>query len=691
MELFRAALDAPDPSFSVLYLHGPGGIGKTTLVGILGDIARASGAAVVHVDGRDLDPTPPALLGAIARALGAPAGADPFAHVSPPGRVVLLIDTLERLAALDDWIRTSLLPQLPSQALVVLAGRTPPGPAWRADPAWDGLLRVISLRNLGPDEAGEYLQRRDIDAALRDRVFSVTHGHPLGLSLVADVVAGGGDPAVDPLTPDLVGSLLRRFVEVVPSARHRRALEVCALTRATTESLLRDALEVTDAHDMFVWLRELSFVESRPDGVFPHDLARDAIVADLRWRDPESYQQLFRGISAHIIARLRATHGREQQRVLFDAKFLHRYQPVSRAMFDWESLGQYYPDRASDADRGAVLEIAEAWEGQDSAALVEHWYERQPDGFAVVRGHDGEVRGFVTSVELTRASPDEIAADPGTRAAHDYAHRHAPPRPGEVMIQMRFTVDRDAYQRPSPTVNCAPIVHIQHALTTANLSWLFVTLAEPDTWEEFFSFFDIHRARGADFEVAGRRYGLFAYDLRRVPVDAWLGLMFERDLTGDLGSGPSTQPPTLLVLSEAEFGDAMRRGLRDLQRTDRLERNPLIRSRLVHARAEGGSEAEILARVVRDAGGAAAGRSTRREAVPGHRPDISAPGTDAGASRRGAGPAVQHLPAPPGPGNRPHRVRPVEPGAGPRSHQLTARPSPATFTPGSGRHGGRRS
>ena len=36
---------------------------------------------------------------------------------------------------------------------------------------------------------------------------------------------------------------------------------------------------------LFEWLRGLSFVESGADGLFPHDLARDVLDADLRWRD----------------------------------------------------------------------------------------------------------------------------------------------------------------------------------------------------------------------------------------------------------------------------------------------------------------------------------------------------------------------------------------------------------------------
>ena len=241
--------------------------------------------------------------------LEVPEGEGAIAGPSDSGRLVVLVDTYERLAPLDDWVRTRFLPRLPATALTVVAGRAAPGSAWRADPAWRELLRVVSLRNLSPQDSRQYLQACGVDPARHEQLVEVAHGHPLGLSLLADVVVRGGEAGADPLTPDLVGTLLRRFVEVVPSGRHRRALEVCALARVTTEALLREVLELEDAHELFAWLRELSFVESGPEGVFPHDLARDALEADLRWRDPDGYRRVFRGIRGHINGRLQDVPG----------------------------------------------------------------------------------------------------------------------------------------------------------------------------------------------------------------------------------------------------------------------------------------------------------------------------------------------------------------------------------------------
>jgi AAA ATPase domain len=604
IELFRAALDSVEPPFSVLHVHGPPGIGKTRLLDVFAGLAEDGGAGVVRLDGRDLVPSPAAVLEALQGVLEVPEGEGAIVGPSGPGRLVVLLDTYERLAPLDDWVRTRLLPRLPATALTVAAGRMPPGSAWRADPAWRELLRVVSLRNLSPEESRQYLHACGVDRARHDELVELAHGHPLGLSLVADVVARGGEAAADPLTPDLVGTLLRRFVEVVPSGLHRRGLEVCALARVTTEALLREALEVEDVHELFAWLRELSFVESGPEGVFPHDLARDALEADLRWRDPDGHTRVFREVRAHVQGRLRSSRGREQQRAIADAKYLFRRLPGVLSPVDWDAWGQQYPEPARPEDREAILDLVQAWEGRESAAIAARWWELQPEGFFVIRGQDGAVDGFLALLELTRASTQDIAADPAANAALDYARRQAPPRPTESVTQTRFIIDREAYQGPSATLNATPVLTFQRYLGTPNLAWDFLTLAEPERWDDYFALADLPRAAGADVVVGGRRYGLFAHDFRQVPIDALLELVTERALAQDVTPTPQAQPPPL-VLSQPEFDGAVRQALRDLRRPELLSRNPLLRTRLVGDRAgdeePGGSVLQALVRAAVEA------------------------------------------------------------------------------------------
>ena len=500
----------------------------------------------------------------------------------------MLLDTYERLAPLDDWVRTRLLPRLPPTALTVVAGRVGPGPAWRADPAWRELLRVVSLRNLSPEESRHYLHACAVDPGRHDQLVGQAHGHPLGLSLLVDLEVRGGGTAANTLVPDLVGTLLRRFVEIVPSGLHRRALEVCAVARATTEPLLRDVLEVTDAHALFMWLRGLSFVETGPTGLVPHDLARDALEADLRWRDPEGYRRVFRAVRAHINSCLRSTVGQEQQRAISDAKYMFRRLPGVVSPVDWGAWGQQYPEPAGPGDRKAILDLVLASEGEASAMIAARWLEHQPEGFFVVHSEDGDVGGVLALLDLTHASPQDIAADPGARAAWEYAGLQGALRPEQTVTQSRFIIDREAYQGPSPTLNAAPILTMQRYLGTPHLAWDFLTLAEPELWDAYFATADMPRVAGADFWVGGRRYGLFAHDFRRTPVDALLERVTERALVQDVApQAPRVEPP-LLVLSQPEFADSVRQALRDLRRPDLLGRNPLLRTGL--ARDHAGDE-----------------------------------------------------------------------------------------------------
>ncbi|MDN5853552.1 MAG: ATP-binding protein, partial [Actinomycetia bacterium] len=50
MELFRSTLTGADEPLRVLFLHGPGGVGKTAVLEALADVAAADGADPVRVD-----------------------------------------------------------------------------------------------------------------------------------------------------------------------------------------------------------------------------------------------------------------------------------------------------------------------------------------------------------------------------------------------------------------------------------------------------------------------------------------------------------------------------------------------------------------------------------------------------------------------------------------------------------------
>jgi hypothetical protein len=606
LTLFREAVEAveaAEPPFAVLFVHGPGGVGKTALLEELAGVADAAGVPSTRIDLRAIEPSPPAFRGVVAERLGLEHDEPVLDALAREPRQVLLLDTYETVATLEPWLREHFLPALRAGTLVVIAGRTPPAAEWPADPGWRALLRVVPLRNLSPAETRAYLRAEGVARELCERAFELTHGHPLALSLLVDVLSQRADmnantPRLELSdAPDAVRPLLERFVREVPNARHRRALEACAHARFTTEDLLRSVLGGDDAGELFAWLRTLSFVEESRHGVFPHDLARDVLDADLRWRAPDTYAALHRRIRAHVRDRLR--HGielatrsgsatafvatcRRAQVDVADLVFMHRRNSLYSDFMDWETFGQAHGDRLRPGDREAIVAMTERHEGPESARLAAHWLERRPDAFVVFRAAVEEARGFVAILPLHDTPEADLEADPGALAMWRYAQRHGAPRPGEGVFATRFLIDRDAYQGPA-SLNVASVVHTQHMLGNPHAVWHFSgPWADPDRIEPMMSYIDFFRAQEADYEVGGHRYGVFAHDWRRLDVDAWLDLTGERELAGTDQVGSAAEPSAPEVaLSRAEFADAARRALRDLHRSDALARNPLMRARVV--------------------------------------------------------------------------------------------------------------
>jgi AAA ATPase domain len=593
VELLRRALhvlsadgDATEPySFRVLFLHGPGGVGKSTLIDVLAGVAETEGAGVVRIDARLVPPTRDGILDALGDRLG---GCD---------RPVLFVDTFELLQPLEDWVRDELLLSLPQDALVVIAGRHPPGSRWLADPAWRDLLRVVSLRNLTPDDTRAYLAVEGIPPQLHDRFQILSHGHPLTLSLLVDAVRRRGVTAVSASlldVPDLVGTLLAHIVDAAPSPLHRSALEAAAYVRFTTEDLLRAVLDAGDvAGELFGWLRGLPFVEEGPYGLYPHDLVRDLLDADLRWRDRHGYTELHRRIRAEVVAVAERAGDADRLQRVADLMFLARTHPPMARYFERFDMSVDRIDHVQPSDREVILAMTRRHQGAEQAELVEYWLRRQPGGFRVFRGPGRDVAGYAGRLALHEATAADLDRDPGARAMWAYAERHGPPRPGERVLASRFFVDAEYGHGPSASLGLMTVWFVEDVVGQQRWAWDFIgTYEDEHVWAPVMDYIDFGRAREADYEIGRHRYAVFAHDWRRAGLREWL------DRTADRELGLSTAPPhphaSEVVLSQPEFAAAVRAALRDLHTPDALARNPLLRSRLVRDRACGGEALAAL-------------------------------------------------------------------------------------------------
>ena len=591
--LFQSILAEPELSVNVLLIYGPGGIGKSTLLREFVYRCEQSGVTAVYIDSRNVEPAPESLLNTLRLALNLTPDASPFeAIAAKPGRVVILLDTYEILASLDDWIREVFVAQLPENALIVLAGRQVPSPGWRTDPGWQTMIRTVPLRNLAPQESKEYLSKRNVPAEQQNTLLDFTHGHPLALSLVADVLSQRPNTQFRPEdAPDVVRTLLNQFVQKVPSPAHRAALEICALVRVTTESLLAEMLKTAEAHELFDWLRGLSFIESGQAGLFPHDLAREALSADVKWRNPDWHIELHKRARNYYTSRLQQTRTNDQQSLLYDLVYLHRDNPVIRSFFEWQSSGSsYVADILRAGDEPTLIAMAAQHEGPESAQLIALWLKRQPNGVTILRQSSAQPAGFLVTIALHHALAEDIEADPGARAVWTYLRQHAPLRHGEGAAIFRFWMTQD-YQSVSVPQSLLFIHMVRYYLVTPGLAFTFLPCAVPDFWAPAFTYANLSRLTDADFEVGGRRYGIYGHDWRAEPTVAWLSMLAEKEMglapEQNLAPKPVSEP--LVILSEPEFAEAVREALRNYTRASVLRESPLVRSRLVSERASAGA------------------------------------------------------------------------------------------------------
>jgi hypothetical protein len=559
-DLFRSALEHDECGFSVLYIHGPGGAGKTTLLRVLADDARAAGRSVVEVDLRVTSATPPAFEAACGSAL-------------TTDGVVLVIDTFEQSQALESWLRIRFLPRLPVDALVVIAGRLPLDPGWRTDPDWNNALRIITLPDLNTVEARSLLAARGVPEKRYAALLTFAGGHPLALTLAAEL-ATRREFAPEDWRPnqEIVKTLLHRLVGHVPSSAHRQALEVCAHVEVTTEELLRSALG-HGAAELFEWLRGLPFIESGRYGVYPHDVVRDVLTQDLRWRDPEGYASLHRNIHDHLLDRVRAASGPDVIETTRSLLYLYRHASSLADYLTWTGRGEIYEAAYLPEDRAAVLRLTSECEGAESARIARFWVDRQPDAFHLQRRADtGEVVAFSAWLQLHGPDADEIAADPVIAAVWRHCDTHGPTRPGEHIAVSRFTVDADAYGSTSPAVDLMITRVMAEWLRAHRMAWSFLVLLDIAAWDMQAKSVE-HQPISERVTVGDRELVLYSHDWRTMPLQLWLSRQDTEVLSGH--RPVAAAQPLRTVLARPQFDAAVRTALRHVGHGAALDANPL--------------------------------------------------------------------------------------------------------------------
>jgi DNA-binding CsgD family transcriptional regulator/energy-coupling factor transporter ATP-binding protein EcfA2 len=279
LRLFQEWLSDAEPQPEILNVYGPRGIGKSTLVRAFGRTARTRGRGVRFLDGRRFRDPPDGPR----QALHAEAGRATDRERAP----LIVIDNLEEISSLTDYLLTDFLPTLPREARVVVCSSRHLDAAWAPHDAWLRLVRSMAVPPLSAGESDVYLRQRGLaERALRDAICQASGGHPLALSLAANLALQRGVRDF-PLAPEwqmTIGTLLEHVLTEVTDPALRAIVRRCAAADRLDEHLLGSLTGPEEAAAAFDQLSRLSFVQPTEHGLALHTTIRRFLMADTQWR-----------------------------------------------------------------------------------------------------------------------------------------------------------------------------------------------------------------------------------------------------------------------------------------------------------------------------------------------------------------------------------------------------------------------
>lgn len=517
----------------VVYVHGIGGIGKSSLLEAFAARARAWGAVVVRLDCRAIEPTERGFLHALGMATGVDVASAEHAAArlgALGDNVVLALDTYEVFRLLDTWLRQVFLPALGDNVRAILCGREPPVSAWPAAPGWQGLFRSIRLDPLDQREAAELLLRNGVRAEDTARINRFARGHPLALKLAAE--AATEQVALQREEAPIQGvleELTAIYLADVRDALTREALDAASVVRRTTHSLLRAMLPHAVPQDCYERLRALPFVEASGDGLTLHDAVQPAIAATLRAADPARYRAYRRAAWRELRAEVHTAGKPELWRYTADMLYIIE-NPVIREAFFPTGAHQFAVEPARPEDGSALHTIICQHERSRAAALLDTWWTRAPQSFSAVRDRHGQVVGFYCMFDPVAVDPAALRDDPLVWGWWQHL-QHDPVPKNERVLFIRRWLGLEHGEAPSPVqAACWLDIKRTYMALRPSLRRVYLAVCDLPTYAPVALKLGFRPLPKADVLLDHATYHSAVLDFGPSSVDGWLAAMVDAEL-----------------------------------------------------------------------------------------------------------------------------------------------------------------
>lgn len=296
---------------------------------------------------------------------------------------VLMIDTYERLEAVDSWVR-EFIQQLPRNGFMVLAGRGFPIENWSREwPGWVTQADVVEVPLMRDEDMkkllASYFAAMGVhlpSAAEVEEIVRFARGLPLAITSAAGLWWRHRLTDFRSEKPRVVADLVDRLMKSV-RIDLRPLLEAAASLRWFNKELLECVTHANVSAEDYSEIQRFEFIRGRVEGPAMHDVVRDIIDENVRLQDATRHRKLHS--AAREFFELRTSQSRNEHDRDYLEYLYHSFKVDERGGLTlFQDACARSSARADIVRLAALVSEAKSWDltSQSGALWVEYYAAR---------------------------------------------------------------------------------------------------------------------------------------------------------------------------------------------------------------------------------------------------------------------------------------------------------------------------